>query len=98
MKRVVLVLIVFALFLIACGIGSQTDLVTPASRTNPENLNTPNPNNPAQDINTAEPPTAIAPNVTPPGPSGGNLTPTVPSLNSVPPTVITATPATTPTP
>lgn len=57
MKRLAVVFILFALFLMACELGVQPQ----GGNNNPNNLNTPNPNNPAQDINTATAPTPLAP-------------------------------------
>lgn len=78
MRRLAIILLVFAIFLIACDLNPQ-----PSSDTNnPGNLNTPNPNNPSQDINTATAPTPLAPEVgTPVGDAPGPGTPTVGTIN-----------------
>ena len=102
MKRFALLLVVLLLFTMACDLTANVQgtpgaggLPDPSGNNNPGSLNTPNPNDPGQDINTALPPTQPAPGVviTPPGSSGGPGTPTVPTLNDVTPSGFTPTPS-----
>lgn len=82
MKPLLFLLVLLAVLSLACGLGTQTGPGTDPG-INPGNLNTPNPNNPSQDINTAIPATPAFP----PGP-----TPVGNDAAVTPGSILTATP------